>query len=518
MNISLIDLHSVRFAPDSDTDVLNTEFMNRLGMPNRYQPARLAISRSFAIPTLPPPPSVKTRSSRTITGDTLFGHDDYFSVWVALIVEHAADVNIGKAKLTELVAAHWCRGIKLLNDEWNNSEQDVDKFVKHLVDIAGIPRNLPSADTRRSSVGGYVVGDFSSGQIKVPIGEMSEETTTQERIEWNLNGSSGSPHSAIMGGVGSGKTRTAVSMLCSIHEQAPNVPLIAFDFKGDLGGDNSSYQIDKLFNARTISPPHQPVPLDVLSLSSTEKVDITNAAYRFREAFENIKDSRLGVRQRGTIYEAAERALNSQSPCELRHVLNALVNIYEEKEIQEDGAILTMRELCHFMLFKPEFDLVSFFQQSWLIKLPQNAPEDSRRIVVNLVLNALDRYLNSLDDASTDADGARGLRVLCMVDEAHQILRRKLPSLSNLIRMSRSKGGAIMLISQSPDDFSGEDDEFLNEMGMVAAFGSNASSRHVKRIFGQGVNLNTLKPFECFVKRRGDQTRKKVQAWPEPTR
>lgn len=68
---------------------------------------------------------------------------------------------------------------------------------------------------------------------------------------------------------------------------------------------------------------------------------------------------------------------------------------------------------------------------------------------MNLVLDALDQYLNSLPDTPVDGDGSRGMRIIAMVDEAHRVLGTKLPSLSNLVRMSRSKGGAVMLISQS---------------------------------------------------------------------
>ncbi len=512
MSVSLIDMHKIRIPPDSETDALNDKFMTRLGMPNRYEPARLAVARSLAIPASPP--SIGAKTSRTIHGESLFGSGEYLSMWIALIIEHAGDTEIDKSKLVDLVAAHWRRGIKLLDEDWSKSKEDVDDFVKRLIDGAEIPRNLSPTHTGQSG-GAQVdeIGDFSSGQITVPIGEVAEDVATKEKIKWGLNSAGGSPHSAIMGGVGSGKTRTAVAMLRSVHEQAPDVPLIAFDFKGDLGGDNKTYQLDELFGASVVSPPHTSIPLHVLSLPSTNKIDIAYAAYGFREAFANLKDSRLGDRQRDAIYEAARQSLNTQSPCELKHILDALVGVYEEREMKEDGAVSAMRELCRFPLFNPEFDLASFFQKSWLIKLPQNIPADNRRIAVNLMLNALDRYLNSLDDSNIDEDGARSLRVLCMVDEAHQILRNKLPSLSNLVRMSRSKGGSIMLISQSPDDFSGEDDDFLNEMGLVAAFSTNASSRNAKRVLGYGTNLGMLKDGQCFVKRRGDTISKKIQSW-----
>ena len=521
MSISWVEVAGANFRTDKTSDELNSAFMGHLGMTKRYLPARLAIARSLAIKSPTPVLDVPAGQGNVIKGDTLFGNSESLSVWVALIVEHAGDATMDKIKLIELVSAHWRRGIQLLDDEWQKSDQDLAKFVKRLVDVAEIPIGHISSDVNQSvnlqTDTGSVpdIGSIPGGQIRVPIGSVSEEVNTKEKAVWNLNGAGGSPHSAIMGGVGSGKTRTAVAMLSSIREQAPNVPLIAFDFKGDLGGGVNTYKIDEVFDARVVSPPHEPVPLDVLALRSTEDFDITNASYRFREAFQNLK-GKMGVRQNDTIYEATERALRTQTPCELQHIFDALVNVYEEREFKEDGAISTMRELCRLPLFNPEIDPASFFKQSWLIKLPQDVPEDSRKIVVNLVLNALDRYLNSLVDADTTADGARGLRVLCMVDEAHQILRGKLPALSNLIRLSRSKGGSIMLISQAPDDFSGEDDEFLNEMGLVAAFGSNASSsRHVKRIFGQNANLSALKTFQCFVKLRGDQTSKKIQSWPE---
>ena len=131
----------------------------------------------------------------------------------------------------------------------------------------------------------------------------------------------------------------------------------------------------------------------------------------------------------------------------------------------------------------------------------------------DLLLDALDQYLNSLVDAESSPDGARGLRIICMVDEAHQILSTKLPSLSRLIRMSRSKGGAIMLVSQSPDDFSGEDDDFLDQMGLVAAFSTNAKPGSAARVLGKGVNLTTLQTGQAYVRRRGDLAARKIKAW-----
>ena len=511
MSISLVEVAGANFRTDELSDRLNDEFMRRLGMRKRYLPARLAISRSLAVAA---PLSFEDENSdpgKSIKGDTLFGTGTSLSVWVALLVERSEDADLDVKRMVGLVGAHWRRGLSLLDKEWAQADGEVSTFVRRLVEVADLRTGKRVAGTNGPPATGAT---YSNGRIEVPIGEVAEDASTRERAIWTLNGQGGSPHSAIMGGVGSGKTRTAVSMLRSIREQAP-VPLIAFDFKGDLGTDaaGKGYHIDELFGATVLEPPRSPVPLDVLSLSSANEIDIAEAASRFRDSFSRLKGSRIGDRQRSALHEAASAALRSNSPCRLNDIRDALSDVYEEHQMKEDGAIAAIQEICRFPLFEPTYSPAEFFQRSWIIKLPPNVAEDSRTIVVNLVLDALDQYLNSLPDSESSADGSRGLRILCMVDEAHQVLGTKLPSLANLIRMSRSKGGAVMLISQSPDDFSGEDDEFLSEMGLVAAFSTNAPPRNAARILGKGANLGALQTGQCFVKRRGDQSARKIKAW-----
>lgn len=70
-----------------------------------------------------------------------------------------------------------------------------------------------------------------------------------------------------------------------------------------------------------------------------------------------------------------------------------------------------------------------------------------------------------------------------------------------------------MLVSQSPDDFSGEDDEFLDQMGLVAAFATNAKPGSAARVLGKGVSLTTLQTGQAYIRRRGDMAARKIKAW-----
>ncbi len=480
-------------------------------MRKRYLPARLAISRSLAIGAPLVSQGEELEPGKVIKGDTLFGTGTALSVWLALVVEKSEQPDMDVKQLISIVGAHWRRGLAKLDEEWEQSGGQLSAFVRRMVDVADLRQaggRLPGLNSGQPSS-----GIFSDVEIKVPLGEIGEDINSKEKTLWSLNGKGGSPHIAIMGGSGSGKTVMAAAMLRAIREHAP-VPLLAFDFKGDLEGftgTKGQTALGEAFGAQVIEPPRMPIPLDVLALSQRDQFGIDEAAMRFRESFSRLKGSKLGSVQRSYVHEAANRALTAENPCELRHIRDRLLEVYEEHEAKEDGATSSMEELCRFPLFEPTFSPAEFFQKSWIIKLPPNVPEDSRTIVVNLLLDALDQYLNSLADAETSADGARGLRVLCMIDEAHQILGAKLPSLSRLIRMSRSKGGAVMLVSQSPDDFSGEDDEFLDNMGLVAAFATNAKPNAVSRILGKGANLTTLQTGQCFV--RVDKSTRKIKAW-----
>lgn len=508
MAISLVEVAGANFRTDEGSDETNTEFLKRLGVKARYMPARLAIARSLAISTPPTPLAEEMEWGKSIKGDTLFGTGTDLAAWVALITQRSEGNSQHLRDFISLVAAHWQRGLSLLQTDWEKSEQDVAHFVRRQVVAADLPHEVLG----NSPSGGRAAA--LNGLVEVPIGEISKDAASGEDIVWAMNGQGGSPHAAIMGGVGSGKTRTAVALLRELRQKV-DVPIIAFDFKGDLGTDSEGkgYKLDETFDARMFHPPRQPIPLNVLSLPSRESIDISFAAERFRESFGRLKGQKLGDRQRDAVYTAAERALRINQVCTLNDIRTELLDVYQEREMTEDGAISTFNDICRFPLFEATLSPSEFFSRGNIIRLSADVPETSRGIVVNLVLDALDQYLNSLPDAPTDSEGNRSFRILCVIDEAHRILGTKLPALANLIRMSRSKGGSVMLISQSPDDFSGEDDEFLNEMGLVAAFATNARPAAVSKILGKGASLAALQTGQCYAKRRGDSVARKLQSW-----
>lgn len=466
-------------------------------------PARLAIARSLAVEE--PPTDAVGEVGRAIKGDTLFGTGVDLAAWVSLITEYAGEAPLSLRQFQTWVAAHWARGLGLLTVTMNEAQGDQAEFWR-AISLSALPEgNGGTIDGSAAPVEALV-----AKALVIPVGEVAEDVSTGEHVTWPLNAPGNSPHVAIMGGVGSGKTRTAAYILRKIREHTP-VPLIVFDFKGDM--NDASNALDRAFSATVIAPPHQAIPLDVLALADRSATYVSLAAQRLRDSLGALKGSGFGSVQKGLLGDAAEKVLRVKVPCRLNDVRDALKGVYADSGRKEDGAITTLTDLCRFDLFTPDLSPVEFFNRSWIIRLTADLPDLVRVSVVTLITDALDRHLNSLADAPTDLTGHRALRVLCVIDEAHRILGTRLPGLSSLVRLSRSKGGAVMLISQSPDDFSGEDDDFLNEMGLVAAFRTNAAPGSVRRILGPAANLAALDKGQAWVKVGTEPASRRILAW-----
>ncbi len=504
MSFSLVALATARYRTTAEADEMSRRVMERLGLGKHYVPARLAMARSLAVAE--PPPPVQGEAGRAIPGDALFGSSGDLAVWVSLLIEHAGRMPADEKEFQRWVGAHWARGLRLLSETLDAAQEDSATFWRSLA--AALPRGEagPGAIAAGERTGGAPAHD---GALTVPIGPVSTDAATGEAVAWCVNGGGTSPHAAVMGGVGSGKTRTAVHMLRAMRKTAP-FALVAFDFKGDMTDQDNA--LDQAFGARVLQPPGTAIPLDVLALADRSPNGITQAALRLRDSLATLKGREFGALQKAALGDAAMAALRTKIPCRLADVRDALKAAYHQRGMKEDGAVGTLDDLCRLPLFRPDLPPAEFFARSWVIRLPQDLPELVRVSVVTLVTDALDRWLNTLIDAPTDQEGNRSLRIACVIDEAHRVLGTKLPGLSGLIRLSRSKGGAVMLISQKPDDFDGEDDDFLAEMGLVVAFATNAKPGAAARILGRGADLARLGRGECWIKLRAADPRR-IVAW-----
>jgi len=505
MSLNLFEVTNALYRTTRTADGQCAELLKRLGYKVRYLAARLALARSLSLPDTPDDVEAGEEEAATpIRGHQLFGSGTDAAVWVALIVQRAGDADLAHKDFRRLVAAHWRRGAALLTKDWEESGENLGSFVMRLADLANLPIGEPTD-------GGDEWSDeiVLTAPLMLPIGPIAEDIQTGEPVAFDLNVPGGSPHIAIMGGTNSGKTYTAVTMIKRVRSYG-RVPILAFDFKGDL-----TERLAADVGAEVVSPPRTAVPLDVLSVQVEDETGLREAAGRIRESIGRVKSSKLSGVQADALREAVLQTLRTRAGMRrptLADVAKTLEMEYVDRNRNPDELTATLNEVTQFTLFEPRMSPVEFFGRSWIIRLPQDGTTEVRRLVINMTLDALDRWLNAQEDAPT-ADGRRGLRHICLLDEAHVILATRLPALSNLIRMGRSKGGAVMLVSQSPDDFEGEDEGFLDNVGLTLAFNTQAKPGPTRRIFGTRASLADLAVGEALCRIRTEASTRRVTVW-----
>jgi DNA sulfur modification protein DndE len=510
MSLALNDLINSTYSTSRLADQKCNDLLRRLGYKSRNLTARLAIARSLSLPESPSLLSLtEEESASPLRGIQLFGSGADPGAWIALIIQRSGNAELSRRDFQALVSAHWKRGADLLADDWDEASGNLETFIVRLADIA----NLATEATQTNGLG---VGSNHFTPIRpltdpaiVPVGPHSVDCGNSEKVFFEINATGGSPHMAIMGGTNSGKTYTATTILRSLR-RIGNVPIIAFDFKGDL-----SERLAPDIGARVLSPPRIPVPLDILTVSVSDETGLRETASRIKESIARVKESKLGGVQADILREAILATLRRRSDTfkpTLPDLAKALASEYDKRGRKPDELISTINELTQFELFTPEQTPAEFFNSSWVIRLPQDSTAEVRKLVINLTLDALDRWINSLQDSVVE-NGRRGIRHLTMLDEAHVILETRLPALDNLMRMSRSKGGVVMLVSQSPDDFEQAEDGFLDNMGLTVAFATQAKPGATRRIFGNSSGLVDLRVGEALCRIRTEAKTRKILAW-----
>lgn len=126
------DMSRIDFRTSRSGETATASLQRALGLPYRYQPARLALARSLGLDTQPTP--VSNADGKTIRGETLFGQSrDEIATWTSLIVQHAGRGPLSRRDVQELVAAHWARGAALLWDGLRGSKDPVADLAALLI-------------------------------------------------------------------------------------------------------------------------------------------------------------------------------------------------------------------------------------------------------------------------------------------------------------------------------------------------------------------------------------------------
>jgi DNA sulfur modification protein DndE len=473
------------FRPTAQSEAFEDKLRAKLGLTAKYDSARLSIGRSLC-ETDPPEPVRLSNDERgkPIAGEYLFG--DEIDLWMSII---AIDGHLGESATPDdfraLVEAHWMRGAKLLQNEFEDCGEDEIRFVTRLADL------LPS------NFGSKVSGEFStgvSGEIKLKVGTVSRTYPGDEPITFSINSPGTAPHIALMGKNGSGKTTTGVQIAVEISNKA-RIPILFIDPKGEFvsGGDAIGALSDGLAEIRAIEVGKDAIPLNFLPDPSVGNASITQAAMQFRDSIA-LCCNNPGDIQQDLLRTAVEKVIRNERRRDLTAVREAYKRELDQAGKKLDSILSRLNELTQLQVFSADSSPAEFFSKNWVMSLKTLATEELKKLVILLVLDSLRSFILSQQDSPV-VEGYRSLRHLLVIDEARRILSsKKYESLVDLVRQGRSKGEVVMLLSQDPSDFDGQADDFTTQLGTVIAFACAQSQRGLKSL--QGAFGRRLQPNE----------------------
>jgi DNA sulfur modification protein DndE len=481
-----------RYKSTEDTDKKLTDLARRTGWRDHVI-TRLAVARSLREAGVPPKVD-GARKGKELQGGTLFRWQENpatLAWYVALLTEHHGKQIASDDEAFELLLAHWHRGIELLVSDLADAGDDIDKF------ILGLARKAAETATRVEFATPEPLGATQSaftGRIRalaVPIGRYKEDQEPFTITLYDTRKHSNC-HLAISGMSGSGKTQLAMQIAASALRQTDaTTGMIFIDFaKGDVA---SNQAFAEKVGAAVFRLPGDVLPVGPFHLREYTHDAICLAAEEKRDVYTNLFRN-LGPKQQGRLVQAVRSSYkmlqDQDDPVrapDFAFVHQVLRDIYDAEGFQPDSLTELFRRLTAYKLFWNRSDerppTTPLHAQRWIVDIHELG--GLKEVTAFTLIEQLYREMRSLPESEVDNEtGLRHIRCLLFIDEAQYYLGAKNKFLQGLIREGRSKGFAVILLCQSPDDFEQSDFDYTEQLEFTFMLNCKTEAKAVQRLLG----------------------------------
>lgn len=353
------------------------------------------------------------------------------------------------------------------------------KLVKNGLDLQSSSVSIVSSVKKQT-----VVKEYSE-----PLSFILGSTEENEQIEIKINDLTefDNRNIAIAGMAGSGKTQLIKDVLYQISRNTENqLKYIFFDYKGEG-------------NASQLKP--------FLDKTNCEFIDILNDGFNFNPLISiNISE---GERQKTFSIKAFVDTIGTFVPqmgTSQKHILqtvitdliegkdntypnmtelsNALEEYYEVTKTKPDTLLAAIKDLSSG-LFSDDIS-ENIIEKSIYLNLPPTLSDTLRQLCVFLLLRYFNFFFSSANDAEPK-DNIIPLRYVIVIDEAHIYLKNKnaRKALEDLLRLLRSKGVIVVMLSQGVEDYKTKDFDFASQVKLPICLNvQNKDPKMIKTFIG----------------------------------
>ncbi len=387
----------------------------------------------------------------------------YRDFYIALICQY-----YGIYKTDELVAKyikiHIDHGLEIMDnifqDNYNYTFFDfLAEFIeKGIIHLDELTVSLDAVKNNNQNI----EKSYFSDPINIEVGNRIDNGETIS-VEINNTKLYNNCHIAVAGNSGTGKTQFALEFISQIFEKSNgHVNYLFLDFKGlkrdDIKGMKSFFNTNQ---TEFINVPETRFPINPLTF--IDNINDVNRLMGIDKFVDTIcKYSNLGMKQRSKLREATTEAFYNQQngtyPT-IPQINEILQEIVGEKK---DSLTEIIDELSRYQIFMEDPGNESgFLNKNFYLSLSGDLSNSIRFTSLFLILNYIYNTFMNLDNTPVE-NNTKALRYVILIDEAHVVFKEKKYQdiLEKMLREVRSKGVAVVLLSQGIEAYNQPDFDF----------------------------------------------------------
>ena len=417
--------------------------------------SRIALAYSLARGERLDPNNIRDSKGKEYKEETLFG--GYKAYYVALICQHY-EIHKESLDLPRFMKMHVDDGLERLNKIFaeNRNYSGLDFLIEYIERgseaLIAVAVGEPVVNKNQTVTKGYF-----SGPLTLQLGHSLGDSRKPIQIVLNDTRIRNNAHLAVAGNSGTGKTEFAKDLLRQFVEKSEGgVNFLYLDFKGLKKEDVDNMQpFFKRTRTTFINAPETQFPLNPLTF--IDNVNEKNRLMGISKFVDIIATyaPKIGATQTQQLKDATKEAFARKKNGLYPSLQDISECLFEVTGGKADTLTQIMRSLSEYELFASQTDAQSsFLNQNYYLSLSGDLDRSIRFTATFLTIYYVYNTFMSMENAPVK-DGIQALRYVLLIDEAHVLFKDKKSQelLESILREIRSKGVAVVLLSQGIEEF-----------------------------------------------------------------